>query len=107
MIARRALRADPAEPARPEPADDASPGAAAADASPGAAADPAALGVAAHAAQIADLLAAIDEGRPPLVTGESAQATLELICAVYESARVGRTVVLPAPGGRHEQGAAR
>jgi UDP-N-acetyl-2-amino-2-deoxyglucuronate dehydrogenase len=60
----------------------------------GAAADPAAIGVAGHAAQIADLLAAIEEGREPAVGGAAGRDTLEIICAVYESARTGRTVTL-------------
>jgi predicted dehydrogenase len=59
-----------------------------------AAANAAALGVASHAAQIADLMAAIDEGRQPLVTAESGRDALEVVCAVYESAREGRPVVL-------------
>jgi len=63
-------------------------------AGPGAAADPAAVDVAGHAAQIADLLAAIDEGREPAVGGEAGRAALEIVCAVYESARTGRTVRL-------------
>jgi UDP-N-acetyl-2-amino-2-deoxyglucuronate dehydrogenase len=66
---------------------------------PGAAAaatgsDPAALDAAGHAAQIADLLAAIDEGREPAVSGESGRDALEIVCAVYESARTGRAVTL-------------
>jgi UDP-N-acetyl-2-amino-2-deoxyglucuronate dehydrogenase len=60
----------------------------------GAAADPAALDVASHAAQIADLLAAAGEGREPAVGGQAGRDTLELICAVYESARTGRPVSL-------------
>ncbi|HXL93279.1 MAG TPA: Gfo/Idh/MocA family oxidoreductase [Streptosporangiaceae bacterium] len=60
-----------------------------------AAADPAITGVASHAAQIADLLAAIEEGRQPLVSAEDGRDTLEIVRAVYESAREGRTVVLP------------
>ncbi len=60
----------------------------------GAAADPAAIGVAGHAAQIADLLAAIEEGREPAVGGEAGRDALEIVCAVYESARTGRTVTL-------------
>jgi predicted dehydrogenase len=60
----------------------------------GAAANAAGLGVAAHAAQLADLVAAIDEGREPAVTAADARATLELVCAVYESGREGRPVVL-------------
>lgn len=59
------------------------------------AADPADIAVSAHTMQIADLLAAIDEGRQPSVTGQDGRAALELACAVYESAREGRTVVLP------------
>jgi UDP-N-acetyl-2-amino-2-deoxyglucuronate dehydrogenase len=60
-------------------------------------ADPAMIGVASHAAQIADLLGAIDEGRQPLVSAESGRDALEIVCAVYESAREGRTVVIPPP----------
>jgi UDP-N-acetyl-2-amino-2-deoxyglucuronate dehydrogenase len=72
------------------PADDASrpaPG-------PGTGADPTALDVSGHAAQLADLLAAIDEGRAPAVDGEAGRAALEIVCAVYESSRSGRTVTL-------------
>jgi UDP-N-acetyl-2-amino-2-deoxyglucuronate dehydrogenase len=60
----------------------------------GAAANAAALGVASHAAQIADLLTAAEQGRQPSVTGRDGRATLEVILAVYESAREGRPVVL-------------
>jgi UDP-N-acetyl-2-amino-2-deoxyglucuronate dehydrogenase len=59
---------------------------------PGAAADPAGLDIASHAAQIADLLASLDEGREPAVTGASGRETLALIRAVYESSRAGRPV---------------
>jgi len=61
---------------------------------PGAAADPAAIDAASHAAQIADLLAAIDEGREPAVGGADGRDALEIVCAVYESARTGRIVTL-------------
>jgi UDP-N-acetyl-2-amino-2-deoxyglucuronate dehydrogenase len=64
-------------------------------AGPGAAADPAAIEVASHAAQLADLLAAVEEGREPAVGGQAGRDTLEIVCAVYESARTGRTVRLP------------
>jgi predicted dehydrogenase len=60
----------------------------------GAAAEPGALDVGVHAAQLADLLAAVDEGRPPAVTGEDGRAALALVLAVYESARTGRPVRL-------------
>jgi UDP-N-acetyl-2-amino-2-deoxyglucuronate dehydrogenase len=59
-----------------------------------AAANAADLGVRAHAAQLADFLAAIDEGREPAVTGADARATLELVCAVYQSGREGGPVRL-------------
>ncbi len=55
-----------------------------------AAADPAALDISGHAAQIADLLAAIDEGRAAGGRRRGGRATLEIVCAVYESARSGR-----------------
>jgi UDP-N-acetyl-2-amino-2-deoxyglucuronate dehydrogenase len=60
----------------------------------GTASDPAALDVASHAAQIADLLAAVDTGREPAVSGESGREALEIVCAVYESSRTGRPVTL-------------
>ena len=52
------------------------------------------LDAASHAAQIADLLAAIDTGRQPAVTADSARDALEIVCAVYQSAREGRPVAL-------------
>jgi UDP-N-acetyl-2-amino-2-deoxyglucuronate dehydrogenase len=67
----------------------------------GAAATPASLEIAGHAAQIGDLLAAIDAGRAPSVTGEDGRATLEVVCAIYESARLGRAVRLPLAAHRH------
>jgi UDP-N-acetyl-2-amino-2-deoxyglucuronate dehydrogenase len=45
------------------------------------------------------LLAALDAGRPPAVTGQDGRDVLEVACAVYESARTGRPVALPGPGG--------
>jgi UDP-N-acetyl-2-amino-2-deoxyglucuronate dehydrogenase len=63
-----------------------------------AAASPGGIDPSSHAAQIADLLTAIDTGHQPAVTGASARATLQVICAVYESARTGRTVAVPPTG---------
>jgi UDP-N-acetyl-2-amino-2-deoxyglucuronate dehydrogenase len=57
-----------------------------------AAADPAAVADEAHRAQLADFLAALDQGGEPLVTGEQARADLAVIRAVYDSARLGRPV---------------
>jgi UDP-N-acetyl-2-amino-2-deoxyglucuronate dehydrogenase len=83
-IVGRALTADP-DPAAP---------ALGAGPSRSAAADPTAVGVASHAAQLADLLAAVDTGREPAVSGQSGRDALEIILAVYESARTGRPVTL-------------
>ena len=60
----------------------------------GAAADPAALDAIIHAAQLADLLASVDEGREPLVSGQDGRDALEIVLAVYESSRSGRPVRL-------------
>ncbi len=47
-----------------------------------------------HAAQIADMIDAIRQGREPLVNGEEGRRPVDLILAIYESARTGREVVL-------------
>jgi UDP-N-acetyl-2-amino-2-deoxyglucuronate dehydrogenase len=62
---------------------------------PGAAAEPAAMSHDRHRQQLADFLAALDEGREPPLSGEEARRPLEIILAVYESARTGREVTLP------------
>jgi predicted dehydrogenase len=87
-IVRRAFGAQPgaAEPGAAEPGDGSGPA--------GAAADPAAIEVASHAAQIADLLAAVEDGREPAVDGQAGRDALEIVCAVYESARTGRALRL-------------
>jgi len=41
-----------------------------------------------------DLCLAIMEGREPMVTGASARKAVELILAIYESARTGKEVRL-------------
>lgn len=64
------------------------------DARASGAADPAAIGGSAHQAQIADLLEAIDEGRAPAVGGADARDALQLVLAVYASARQGGEVSL-------------
>ena len=88
QIVRRAFAGD-ADPMASAVAADAARSAAA-----GPAADPAAVDVASHAAQLADLLDAVDAGREPAVTGESGRAALEIVLAVYESSRTGRPVSL-------------
>jgi UDP-N-acetyl-2-amino-2-deoxyglucuronate dehydrogenase len=88
QIVRRALSAEVPEPGQRDHNDDGT--------APSASAAHAALDPASHAAQIANLLAAVDAGRQPSVTAESGRAALEVVCAVYQSAREGRTAVIPA-----------
>jgi UDP-N-acetyl-2-amino-2-deoxyglucuronate dehydrogenase len=57
--------------------------------------DPQAVRYDGHARQIADVLSALDDGREPMVTGEEARQTLEVVEAVYESARRHSAVALP------------
>ena len=47
-----------------------------------------------HAMQIADMIRAIRENGPPLVDGESAKHPVEIILAIYESARTHKEVTL-------------
>jgi predicted dehydrogenase len=41
------------------------------------------------------MIQAIENGRRPLIDGPEARKPLEIILAVYESARTGRDVTLP------------
>jgi UDP-N-acetyl-2-amino-2-deoxyglucuronate dehydrogenase len=61
--------------------------------------DPRAISYLGHRAQIGDVLDSIEAGRVPLVAGDDARNTLEIILAIYESARTGRVVTLPLPAG--------
>ena len=61
---------------------------------PAPATDPAAR-IAGHRTQLVDLLEAIATGRDPMISGEEARKPLEIILAIYQSARTGREVVLP------------
>lgn len=59
------------------------------------ASDPKAIAGAGHQIQIQDLCRAIIDDRDPMITGEEARNAVEVILAVYESARTGRPVKLP------------
>lgn len=59
-----------------------------------AASDPAALAYRGHAEQIADMIRAIREDGTPLVDGEAGRRPVEIILAIYESARMHQEVVL-------------
>ncbi|HOX36511.1 MAG TPA: Gfo/Idh/MocA family oxidoreductase [Candidatus Brocadiia bacterium] len=61
----------------------------------GSASSPMAFSVVGHTIQIEDMALAILENRDPMVTGESARKSVELIRAIYESARTGKEVLLP------------
>ena len=58
--------------------------------SSGTVSDPRAMSRAGHQAQVDDLCQAITANREPLVTGASARKAVELILAIYESARTGK-----------------
>jgi len=54
--------------------------------------DPTAIGTIGHQILIADFVEAIEKDRPPLVKPASARLSVELILAVYESARQGQNI---------------
>jgi predicted dehydrogenase len=58
----------------------------------GTASDPTALLADSHTAQIADMVRAVREGGVPLVDGRAGRQPVEIILAIYESARTHREV---------------
>ncbi|MCM2374012.1 Gfo/Idh/MocA family protein [Aporhodopirellula aestuarii] len=60
----------------------------------GGASDPAAIGHHGHTEVFNDFLEAIQSDREPLVNGVEGRRSIELICAIYESARTGKTIEL-------------
>jgi UDP-N-acetyl-2-amino-2-deoxyglucuronate dehydrogenase len=60
----------------------------------GGAGDPAAIGHAAHAELFRDMLAAIRDDRPPAIDGAEGRRSVELILAIYESAKTGQKILL-------------
>ncbi len=63
--------------------------------STGGAADPKAISYAGHQYQIEDLINAIRTGKQPLVDGREGRKSVEIVTAIYESARTGQLVKLP------------
>lgn len=63
--------------------------------STGGAADPKAISYAGHQYQMEDLIHAIRTGRQPLVDGREGRKSVEIVTAIYESARTGQLVKLP------------
>jgi predicted dehydrogenase len=56
--------------------------------------DPTAISTHGHQVQIADLIAAVREGRDPMVSGAEARNAVEMILAIYRSAQTGQPVKL-------------
>lgn len=61
----------------------------------GGAGDPSAIGHAAHAKQLRSILGSIETGTPLEIDGAEGRRSVELILAIYESARSGQRVSLP------------
>jgi predicted dehydrogenase len=59
------------------------------------ASDPRGISHLGHRDQLADFLAAIDSGRPAAVDGREGRKSVEIIRAIYQSARTGQAVALP------------
>lgn len=60
-----------------------------------AASSPTAIGTEGHQMQVENLVRAVREDHDPMVTGEEARRSVEIILAIYESSRTGREVRLP------------
>ncbi|MBN1639973.1 MAG: Gfo/Idh/MocA family oxidoreductase [Anaerolineae bacterium] len=61
---------------------------------PSATSDPRAISHSGHRAQVDDLCMAVTQDREPMITGGSARKAVELILAIYASAREGREIHL-------------
>ena len=62
---------------------------------PGGSSDPKAISHSGHRDQLADFLQSIDSGRPALIDGREGRKAVEIIRAIYRSARLDRPVTLP------------
>lgn len=58
----------------------------------GGSSNPAAISHVGHARQLADFVAAIESGRPPLVDGREGRRAVELILGIYQANATGRVV---------------
>ncbi len=61
----------------------------------GGAGDPRDISHAGHREQLSDFLRAIETGGAPRVDGREGRKAVEIIRAIYRSARIGRSVTLP------------
>ncbi len=62
------------------------------------AADPMAIGFEKHRRQIVDMIEAIRSGRAPAIEGAEARRAVEIVRAIYRSAKSGQPVKLPLTG---------
>jgi len=60
----------------------------------GGASDPKAISTEGHRVQMQDMVDAIRENRPPTIPGEEGRKAVQLILAIYKSARTGRKVAV-------------
>ena len=60
----------------------------------GGAADPAAIGHHGHTMLFEEAVSAINENRPSILDGQEGRRSVEVICAIYESAKTGQIVKL-------------
>ncbi|MEO1527575.1 MAG: Gfo/Idh/MocA family oxidoreductase [Planctomycetota bacterium] len=60
----------------------------------GGAADPSAIGHHGHTMLFEEAVSAIAENRPSILDGREGRRSVEVICAIYESAKTGQTVTL-------------
>jgi predicted dehydrogenase len=61
----------------------------------GGSSNPASISHQGHARQLADFVAALTTGRPPLVDGREGRKSVEIILAIYRAMATGRVVELP------------
>lgn len=60
----------------------------------GGAADPKAINHVGHMKMFEEMVAAINEGRPSMLDGHEGRRSVEVICAIYESAKTGQIISL-------------
>ncbi len=63
----------------------------------GGSSNPAAISHVGHARQLADFVAAIESGRPPLVDGREGRRAVEVILGIYQANATGRVVEIGGP----------
>src|SRR5690606_23936429 len=62
------------------------------DAAQGGASDPLAISYLGHQRQMEDMMQAIETGGKPLIDGEEGRKSVEIVLAIYESAKTGKLI---------------